>query len=165
MPQTTIGKLTFEVDNNPTGDKLLIDGTEHSVDLFEVSPGRFNMIIDGKSRMIEVVEREEKEAILKVDGQIVELGIKNETDLLLERLGMNISSKKEVKELKAPMPGLVLDILVSPGDDISEGDALIVLEAMKMENILKAPSVAKVKSIEVEKGQALDKNAILIKFE
>ena len=91
--------------------------------------------------------------------------MKNETDLLLERLGMNTSSKKEVKELKAPMPGLVLEVLVEVGQEIEEGDALIVLEAMKMENILKAPSKAKIKSIEVDKGQALDKNAILIKFE
>jgi biotin carboxyl carrier protein len=67
--------------------------------------------------------------------------------------------------LKAPMPGLVLEFRVVPGDKVVEGDALVVLEAMKMENILKSPGEATVKSIEVTKGQAIEKNQVLITFE
>ncbi len=165
MPQITIGTQTFEVDEQAKQNRLTVNGIEHDVDLLQIGADRYSMIIDGKSRIVQVVERSEKRVKVKVDGELLDLGVKNETDLLLERLGMNTSSKKEVKELKAPMPGLVLEVLVEVGQEIEEGDALIVLEAMKMENILKALSKAKIKSIEVDKGQALDKNAILIKFE
>jgi biotin carboxyl carrier protein len=78
---------------------------------------------------------------------------------------MENMNNQKVNEVKAPMPGLVLNILVEPGQEISKGDGLFVLEAMKMENIIKSPTDAIVKSIEVEKGIAVEKNQVLVKFE
>ena len=69
------------------------------------------------------------------------------------------------KELKAPMPGLVLKIEVEVGQTIKEGDALVVLEAMKMENVLKSPADVVIKSIGVTEGNAVEKNEVLIEFE
>jgi biotin carboxyl carrier protein len=70
----------------------------------------------------------------------------------------------KVNELKAPMPGLVLDIVVSEGQEVKKGDALVVLEAMKMENILKSPADVVVKKISVKKGTAVEKNQVLVLF-
>ena len=70
----------------------------------------------------------------------------------------------KVNELKAPMPGLVLEINVKPGDELQKGDRVLVLEAMKMENVIKAPADATVASIEVEKGKTVDKNQVMIRF-
>jgi biotin carboxyl carrier protein len=72
---------------------------------------------------------------------------------------------KKISEIKSPMPGLVLDILVQPGDVIKKGDQVLVLEAMKMENIIKSQTDAVVKSVPIEKGVAVEKGQVLVKFE
>ena len=75
----------------------------------------------------------------------------------------NLSAKK-LNHIKAPMPGLVLSILVEEGKEVKKGDALIILEAMKMENILKSPADGIVKKIAVKKGVPVEKNQLLIEF-
>ena len=80
-------------------------------------------------------------------------------------MGMDATFKQKVNDLKAPMPGLVLNISVQPGDSISRGDGLMVLEAMKMENMIKSPTDAIVKSVEVKPKDSVDKNQVLIRFE
>jgi len=71
---------------------------------------------------------------------------------------------KKVNDIKAPMPGMVLNILVDEGQEVKKGDALIVLEAMKMENILKSPVDGVIKKIAINKGVAVEKNQLLIQF-
>ena len=100
MPQITIGKRTFDVADENDGTSLVIDGQSQDVDVLKLGPNRYSMILNGKSRIVEIVDNDEKEPVLKIDGQLMSLKVKNETDLLLERLGMNILGKKEVKELK-----------------------------------------------------------------
>ena len=85
-------------------------------------------------------------------------------DVLLEQMGIDMAAANVVNDLKAPMPGLVLEIPVSVGQEIKKGDQLIILEAMKMENVLKAVGDGVVKSIEVGKGDSVEKNQVLIKF-
>jgi biotin carboxyl carrier protein len=85
-------------------------------------------------------------------------------DDLLKELGMDAAASLKVGDLKAPMPGLVVDIPVKEGDTVSKGDTLVILEAMKMENALKAVADATVKKIAVTKGQAVDKNTLLIQL-
>jgi acetyl/propionyl-CoA carboxylase alpha subunit len=70
-----------------------------------------------------------------------------------------------VKTLKAPMPGLVLEVMVGPGTEVKKGDPLLVLEAMKMENVLKAPTDAVIKDVIVEISAAVEKNQVLVNFE
>jgi biotin carboxyl carrier protein len=70
-----------------------------------------------------------------------------------------------MNNVKAPMPGLVVNILVEIGQEIKKGDSLVILEAMKMENVLKATGDAKVKSILISKGGAVTKGQIMIEFE
>jgi biotin carboxyl carrier protein len=79
---------------------------------------------------------------------------------------MNLTSKKInlFRELKAPMPGLVRQILVTEGNSIKKGDALIILEAMKMENILTAPMDGVISGLFVKPGATVEKNQILISF-
>lgn len=123
------------------------------------------MLINGRSYSIEVVDGDPMNPVIKIDGKVFQPVVKNETDLLLERLGMNIKAKKEVRELKAPMPGLVLDIKVEPGDEVTIGQPLVVLEAMKMENILKSPVNTRIKAVQVARGAAIEKNTVLVTFE
>ena len=77
---------------------------------------------------------------------------------------MDLLTSNKASDLKAPMPGLVVDVTVSPGDQVKKGDKLLVLEAMKMENILKAPADATVKGVNISKGKTVEKNEVLIQF-
>jgi biotin carboxyl carrier protein len=63
------------------------------------------------------------------------------------------------------MPGMVLDVKVTEGDAVKKGDALLVLEAMKMENIIRSTGAGVVKKIHVKKGVAVEKSQVLIRFE
>ncbi|MNR65826.1 2-oxoglutarate carboxylase large subunit [compost metagenome] len=69
-----------------------------------------------------------------------------------------------MKEIKAPMPGLVLNVMVQEGQEVGKGDNLLVLEAMKMENIIKSPDSGIVKKILITKGDKVEKNEVLIQF-
>jgi biotin carboxyl carrier protein len=100
-----------------------------------------------------------------VNNQEILVSIEDRFDILLKQLGMDSVNNKKVNEVIAPMPGLVLSLNVSLGDSVAQGDSLLVLEAMKMENIIKSPSDGIVKSIEVVSSQAVEKNQVLIRFE
>ena len=126
-----------------------------------------HLMHNNSSYTLEVVHlnKEEKSCVLKVNNQEVTVAIEDRFDALLHQLGMDNMNNQKVNEVKAPMPGLVLNIMIKPGDSVSKGDGLLVLEAMKMENIIKSPTDGVVKSIEVEQSIAVEKNQVLIKFE
>jgi biotin carboxyl carrier protein len=107
---------------------------------------------------------EEKTLVIKVNSVKFNLKIKDRYDELLHSLGLDSLSNKKINDIKAPMPGMVLNILVNEGDTIKKGDPLIVLEAMKMENILKSPTDGIIKKIPINKGVAVEKNQLLIQF-
>ena len=86
-------------------------------------------------------------------------------DELLKSMGLENAMVPKISEVKAPMPGLVLDVLVSVGQTVEMGEKIITLEAMKMENAIKSPTAGTVASVHVTKGQAVDKNFVLIRFE
>ena len=95
------------------------------------------------------VDRLEKTCVLKVNNNEIIVSVEDRFDLLLDKLGMDSGTTQKMNDLLAPMPGLVLEIYVEVGDPIKKGDGLIVLEAMKMENIIKSSTDGVVKAIEV----------------
>ncbi len=165
MQEVVFGEKSYKVEPSKKEGFVIINNEEKKVDAIQVAPNTYHLLVDSQSVTIEVVDADSANPEFMVNGKPYKPTVKTETDLLLERLGLNIKAKKELKELKAPMPGLVLEFRVSPGDLVNEGDPLVVLEAMKMENILKSPGTATVKAIEVSKGDAIEKNQVLITFE
>ncbi|UZH55354.1 biotin/lipoyl-binding protein [Salinimicrobium tongyeongense] len=107
----------------------------------------------------------ERSYTIRVNSAAYEVKIFNELDLLIEDMGLSLAAAQVINDIKAPMPGLILDVQVTPGDEVKEGDYLLVLEAMKMENTLTAPRDGVVKTVEVQKGQTVDKNQLLIEME
>lgn len=144
----------------------LIDGKEFSWDVIEVKEGSYHVLKNNRSYTVEVIrmDKAEKTLTISVNGNKYQLNVKDKFDELLKSLGMDNMNSSKVNEIKAPMPGLVLDIRVAEGDVVKKGDPIIVLEAMKMENILKSPADGTIKKINVKKGVAVEKNQVLINF-
>jgi biotin carboxyl carrier protein len=152
------------VFENPA--KGTIDGKSFEWDVIEVKNGSFHILKDHKSYNLEVIKADaaEKTFLVSVNGNKYQLDVKDKFDELLKSLGFDNLNAKKVNEIKAPMPGLVLDVRVSVGDTVKKGDPIIVLEAMKMENIIKSPTDGTVSKINVKKGVAVEKNQVLINF-
>lgn len=155
----------WEVDYR-AADAVTLNGEPFAWDLVDLGEGRFHVLHEGRSYNAEVVSADfaTKNIVLKINGQRVELNAKDRFDLLLERLGMSDATAAKVNELKAPMPGLIVDIRVEPGQAVLKGDPLLVLEAMKMENILKAPADGTVGGIKVNLRDNVQKGQVLVQF-
>lgn len=134
--------------------------------IIETNPGEFHLLFNKKSYNFNIVKADfsEKKLVLKVNGQKFNVDVKDKFDELLHNLGMDNVASKKVNDIKAPMPGMVLNILVGEGQAVKKGDSLLVLEAMKMENILKSPADGVIKKVVASKGTAVEKNQLLIQF-
>lgn len=143
-----------------------INDTNVAWDLQPLPDGTFSILANGKSynAIVEQIDRDAKEMQLKINGNAYKVGIKEPIDQLLQKMGLNINSVKKADAIKAPMPGLVLKILVSEGQSIKKGEPVLILEAMKMENVFKAPADAVVKAIKVEERKAVEKGEVLIEL-
>lgn len=157
MYQSTVN-TTYQTTINPS--KL-------NWDLLEIRDGKFHILQDNQSFEATVLEANysTKTFLIKINRNTYEVTLKDKFDLLVEKLGFSNMMTQKVNNIKAPMPGLVLDIIVNVGDTVAKGDSVLILEAMKMENVIKADGDAVVKSIEIEKGTAVEKNQILVEFE
>ncbi len=97
-----------------------------------------------------------------LNGSRYPVRIQSNLDLLIEDMGLNILEKKDAGDIYSPMPGLVIEVMVSEGDHVEEGQPLMILEAMKMENIIKSNGNGIVEKIEISQGQTIEKAQILI---
>lgn len=147
-------------------ETVFLDGVPFLLDISPIGPNTFHIIKDAKSYTAELVSAnyEEKTFTFKINGVSQTVSVKDRFDLLLDKLGMSNTNIKKVNDVKAPMPGLILEIKVKPGQEVKKGDPIMILEAMKMENILKSPGDGVVKEVKVEEKQNVEKNQVLILF-
>lgn len=150
-----------------TFQKGKINGTTFDYDIQKIGEHSFHILHHHESYNVHVVSvnREEKKVKLQINGINTEFEVKDRLDLLLQEMGLDALNQVKFNEVKAPMPGLVLNIMVQAGDIVKKGDPLIILEAMKMENVIKSAGEGKVKKINVQKGNAVEKGALLVQFE
>lgn len=127
----------------------------------------FTISFSGKTFFGEVVKEDTESNLLrlKINHREFEIRKKGELDDLIAALGLDVPKIKQLKELEAPMPGRIVNVAVSVGDSLNIGDEILSLEAMKMENVLKAEGVGIVKEIHVSFDAVVEKGAILISFE
>lgn len=163
------GKDEFKAELNKTSQTNLsgiLNGVAFNADIIKIREGVYHLVKDNASYNLEVVKHlaDEKKMVVKINNTVYHLDVKDKYDDLLHSLGLDNLASKKVNDIKAPMPGMVLNVLVAEGQEVKKGDALIVLEAMKMENILKSPSDGVIKKIAITKGVAVEKNQLLIQF-
>ena len=148
-----------------SGDTPTLDGDTLDARLRRLSargPAEtVSLVIDGRPKVV-TIERDDDGTRVWVDGAPIEVAIKTEADLLLERFGLDAGDTGAEREIKSPMPGLVLRVLVSVGDAVEAGQGVAVLEAMKMENELTAPASGTVAAVHASAGDAVAKGQVLV---
>src|SRR5690554_4312461 len=164
MYSVTINKEKFTVEKSE--EVFAVDGNLVDWDLVRINERFYHLLINQVSYSVELIHinAREKEITLKINNKTSTIKIQDKFDLLLDKLGMDPSTQREIMDVKAPMPGLILEIKVQVGDKVKKGEPLLVLEAMKMENIIKSVSEGEVKSILVAAGNSVEKNQVLIHF-
>lgn len=128
---------------------------------------KFHILEKSKSYNAQIINQDfnNKTYTIQINNNSYTVAINDALDALIKKMGFEVGTTKKINELKAPMPGLILDINVKVGQEVKEDDVLLILEAMKMENVLTSPRDGVIKSISVNKGDAVDKNQLLIEFE
>jgi len=144
-----------------------INGNDFNLDIEQRNDSQYHLIKDNKSYCIDIlsIDYDTKEIKLSINGHIYNGTVQDDLDILLKEMGIESKSKSVANELRAPMPGMTLAINVKNGQEVKKGETLMVLEAMKMENNLKADSDVTIKEIHCAKGETVNKNQLLISFE
>jgi biotin carboxyl carrier protein len=158
------GNYNFEVEKN--GEGLSVNGEKVTADAKQLNTNAWHIINNLQSYNVEVVSfnNAEKTAEIKVNNNVYSVTAKDQFDILLDKLGLGNLNAAKVSEIKAPMPGMVLKVFVAEGTEIKKGDNLFILEAMKMENIIKAPADVTVKTVKIKPGDKVEKGQILMLF-
>ncbi len=151
------GQYTFE----------LLPEAAQQADLVEEGEQHFHLLHEGRSVHATLVSADpaQKQYTFRIDGALYTARISDHYARLVQQLGLSVGKHRAVNAIKAPMPGLVLGIMVEPGQQVLKGDVLLILEAMKMENVLKATGDGRVKNIAVSKGAAVEKGQLLVEME
>jgi biotin carboxyl carrier protein len=153
---TTEG-LSFDVDTD-----IL-----ENLDVVENQDGTYHLLFEGRSYNVQILEADylNKNYVLNVNEKEIALQIKDELDMAIEKMGFSGKSVLAGGRIESPMPGLVLKIGLKAGDEVVKGDVLMILEAMKMENIIKSPGDGIVKHIYVKEGETVAKKQLLLELE
>lgn len=144
----------------------LADTNWDQFDCIQISPDTYHLLENGNTHVIKIIASDaaHKKFTFKINGEIKEANVLNGLDLLIEKMGLNSAQAKRLRTMNAPMPGLVTGIKITEGQQVEKGTPLMILEAMKMENLIVAPHDAVVKAIHVSLGQAVEKGTPLLEF-
>ncbi|MGB5462570.1 MAG: acetyl-CoA carboxylase biotin carboxyl carrier protein subunit [Aureibaculum sp.] len=157
----------FKVKVNNALDFDISDNEITNLDAEKLSNSKYHILQNNRPFKAELVASNfnKKNYIIKINNHTYDVDISTPLELIIKKMGFTFGSSKQVNAIKAPMPGLILDIHVEKGQEVKENDALLILEAMKMENVIVSPRDGVIKSVSVSKGEAIDKNHLLIEFE
>ena len=147
-------------------DRFIVNGEKTDLGIVQLDDTNYHIIYNDKSFMVTITQHDiqNKRFEVKVNEHTYHVEHQDENDLLLEKMGIQKGSVKTTDELRAPMPGLIVDICVKEGQKVASGEPLIVLKAMKMENVLKSPHEGIIKKLLVMKNQKIEKDAVILQF-
>lgn len=138
-----------------------------SLDIVAISNRQFHVLRHNRSYTINILNTDfaNKAMTLEVNGNAYEMVLADEYDQMVRKMGLLTTQAPRVNNIKAPMPGLIIDIMATIGQKVEAGTPLIVLSAMKMENIITSGGEGLIKSINVEVNDTVDKGQLIIEME
>jgi len=146
--------------------KALIDGREYSYNSKFINDNVLVLRINDNNYFMTLNANEEEGYIeINLDSKIYNAICKSELEIMIENMSNGKADKKTRKEIYSPMPGIITKLNVRDGQKVAKGEVLLVLEAMKMENEIKAAKDCVIKKINVEALKSVEKNELLIVLE
>ncbi len=148
-----------------------LDYTQEQIDqldmIYDANAGQYHILKEGKSHRAQLSHNPNnpKAITILLNGTEHTVTIKDAVDQKVDEMGLSIIEDPTAGDIMAPMPGLILEIMVAAGDTVIKGDSLLILEAMKMENVIKAEADGIVKSVSLSKGDTVEKNQLIIEME
>lgn len=156
----------YKVEVNETTFDL---GTDEiaNLDMKQVGENDFHVLDNGMAYKVVVIKTDfpNRSLSIRLNGNTYDIKISDSYDQLVAKMGLLSGASQKAKNITAPMPGLIMNILVQPGQSIEEGTPLLVLSAMKMENQILAQGAGVIKAIEVNVGDTVDKGQLIIEME
>lgn len=156
----------FKVQVNETLEYDFNDSDSENLDIVKLSESKFH-VLQNKTSYNVAIEKTDfylKEYIISVNSNSYQVKISNQLDVLIKEMGFHKGASKKVNDIKAPMPGIILSVLVKENQQVKEGETLLILEAMKMENAITCPKDAIIKNITISVNQTVDKGQLLIEL-
>ncbi|MFN2372887.1 MAG: acetyl-CoA carboxylase biotin carboxyl carrier protein subunit [Cyclonatronaceae bacterium] len=156
---------TWPVELNNDNKSALVNGKTLDYDIEQIGADRWLLRTGVQTYTLSNLTRNGTDLEFTLNGQWVTINVRDEKELLLEKMGFRVGTTGGGGQLKAPMPGKILKVLVNSGGEVKAGDPVIILEAIKMENELKSPVDGTLIAIHVDEGQSVEKNELLLEIE
>ncbi|SDX36168.1 biotin carboxyl carrier protein [Lutibacter oricola] len=159
-------KKQFKVKVDESFEFDLKTSDAYQLDLLKLSDNEFHVIKDGRSFNVKIDESDfyNRKYVIKVNKSTYTVDISNQLDQLITEMGFSLGSSKKANDVKAPMPGMILSVNVKEGQEVKEGETLLILEAMKMENSIPAPKDGIIKSINIKSNGTVEKGELMIEL-
>lgn len=158
---TTVDNETFTLDIDEKG-VIMVNGKPVDADMQRaLEPTLYSLILSGKSNDVRIEPKEDYYQV-QVGGESFEVVVQDDRTHRLAGIKAKLGGGAGEAAIKAPMPGVVVETPVAEGDEVKQGQTVIVLESMKMHNEFKSPKDGTVHAMRVAKGDKVDKNALLL---
>ena len=160
-----LGQQVHRVEVHPAGDSLFtvdIDGVARTADSRRIGETTYSLLIDSRSVVAEV-SADGDQFTVTISGEVFRMRLVDE-----RKRQVTLGQPEEEhgrREIRASMPGKVVEVLVQVGDELTRDQGVVIVEAMKMENELKSPAAGQVKEILVKAGQTVEANQVLVVVE
>ena len=157
----------YKAKVNASQEFEITEAAVEQLDAIATSSNEYHILQDNNSFKAKILDSNfnDKFYRIRVNSNVYDIVISDTLDQQISALGFEIGLSKKVNDVKAPMPGLILEINVKKGQAVKEDDPLLILEAMKMENVINSPREGVIKSLKVKQGDTVEKNSLLIEFE
>jgi biotin carboxyl carrier protein len=159
--QTTVNGVKFEIEINQDGE-VFVNGEPRNIDFLSLGETLYSVIMETASYEVLVDNVEGSEHQVLVGGRLYSADVLDERAVLLGSRRGDLGGDTGEVSIKAPMPGLIVDVPVQEGDSVAKGQTIIVLESMKMQNELKSPRDGTVQRVSVEAGQSVEQKKVLV---
>jgi biotin carboxyl carrier protein len=160
-------EFNIEYDDNDSSN-VIVNGKTYQIELLKTfSEYSYSYSVNQRLVHVEFELSDEGKINIIHDGIVFEIKITDETQKILESYFIEAgdSSFSGITKIKAPMPGKILKVFAEIGAIIAKGDTLLIIEAMKMENNIKAPFDCVIKNIMIKDGVTVEKDQILLEIE